>query len=163
MARPRKAASMQTGHTHSKEKLKEIAEYEARLTGDIDKIKIVPDYLDTLGQAYYDYIVKELDVSKLLCNLDIPLVEQTADCLSKIRKADEIINREGIIITQMDRNGNEIIKEHPAIGTKMKYLDRFTKLSGQLSMSPTSRATIASMQIQAKEEEEDPVLKLLSQ
>ena len=59
-------------------------------------------------------------------------MEQTADSLSKMRDCDKIINEEGVIITDVDRYGNDVVKENPAVGTKQKYLNQFRALSTQL-------------------------------
>lgn len=115
MVRPRKPASLKQGKSESKAQLEIRAEAEERLKGNTDLFKDVPEHLDELAQEYYYFIVTELEISDILSNLDIPLLEQTADCLSKMRQADEIINEEGIIIKQQDRYGNELIKEHPAV------------------------------------------------
>jgi len=161
MVMPKKPASLKKGNTESKAQLEIRAEAERRLMGERDRLNEVPEYLDPLAQAYYEFLVKELEVSDILSNLDIPLLEQTADCLSKMRQADDIINEEGIIIKTIDRYGNELIKEHPAVSTKQKYLNQFRALSGSLGLSPSSRAQLASMNIEKKEEEEDPLLKVL--
>ncbi|MEK5205248.1 phage terminase small subunit P27 family [Bacillus sp. FSL R10-2789] len=161
MARPRKPASLKQGKSETQAQLEIRAEAEKRLMGNDNLLQEVPDYLDELAQAYYKFLVHELEISDILSNLDIPLLEQTADCLSKMRQADDIINEEGIIIKQIDRYGNEMIKEHPAVGTKQKYLNQFRALSTQLGLSPASRAQLAGMKIEKKEEDEDPLLKVL--
>ena len=161
MARPRKPAALKKGNSETKEELRIRAEAEERLMGDTDLIKNTPDYLDPLAQAYYNFLVSELEISEILSNLDIPLLEQTADSLSKMRDCDKIINEEGVIITDIDRYGNEVVKENPAVGTKQKYLNQFRALSTQLGLSPASRAQLAGMQIEQAKVEDDPLLKIL--
>ena len=161
MARLKKPASLKQGKSESKVQLQERAEIEDRLKGNTDLFKDVPEHLDELAQQYYLFIVTELEISDVLSNLDIPLLEQTADCLSKIRQADKIINEDGIMINQEDRYGTVQIKEHPAVGTKQKYLNQFRAMSQQLGLSPSSRAQLAGMKIDQQEEEQDPLLKLL--
>lgn len=161
MPRPKKPSSLKTGHTETKEQLKIRAEVEARLSGNDDLLKQVPDYLEPLAQAYYQFIVRELEISNILSNLDIPLLEQTADCLAKMRYCDDILNNEGLIITQIDRYGNPQTREHPAVGTKQKYLNQFRALSTQLGLSPASRAALAGMKIEKEKGEQDPVLQIL--
>lgn len=161
MSRAKKPASLKKGNSESKEQLKERAAMEESLKGNTDLFRTVPEHLDELAQKYYSFLVTELEISDILSNLDIPLLEQTADCLSKMRKADEYINNEGIIISTIDRYGSNITKEHPAVGTKQKYLNQFRALSQQLGLSPASRAQLAGMKIEQKEDEEDPLLKIL--
>lgn len=161
MAAPRKPASLKQGKSETKAQLQLRAEQEEKLKGNTDLFKDVPEHLDELAKEYYQFMVTELEISDILSNLDIPLLEQTADCLSKMRQADAIINEQGIIIEQVDRAGNEIIKEHPAVGTKQKYLNQFRALSNQLGLSPASRASLAGMKMDKQEEDEDPLLQLL--
>lgn len=161
VGRPRKPANLKQGRSENKKQLKEREEQEKRLMGSTDMINNVPDYLDPLAKAYYKFIVIEMEISGLLTNLDIPLLEQIADALSKIRQCDDILNAEGFLIEQIDRYGRTQIKEHPTVKTKMQYMNAFKALSGQLGMSPASRAQLAGIQVQAKEEEQDPLLQLL--
>lgn len=161
MSRARKPALLKQGHSESKEALAKRAKFEEDLKGNIDKFKDIPEHLDEMAQQYYLFLVTELEISDILSNLDIPLLEQTADCLSKMRQSDEIINRDGIIIGIPDRYGNVTLKEHPAVGTKQKYLNQFRAMSQQLGLSPASRAQLAGMKIEEKENEEDPLLQIL--
>ena len=62
---------------------------------------------------------------------------------------------------QIDRYGHTRTMEHPTVKTKMQYMNLFKNLSTQLGLSPSSRAQLAGIQIQAKEESEDPLLQLL--
>lgn len=161
MARARKPASLKQGNSESKAQLELRAQEEEKLKGNTDQFRDVPEHLDDLAKEYYLFLVSELEISDILSNLDIPLLEQTSDCLSKMRQADDIINSEGIMIRATDRYGTEIVKEHPAVATKQKYLNQFRAMSQQLGLSPSSRAQLAGMKIEKKEEEEDPLLKIL--
>lgn len=161
IARPRKPASLKKGKSETKEQLKVRAEEEEKLQGNFDLVNEVPEYLDELAQTYYKFLTSELEISNILSNLDIPLLEQTADSLSKMRQCDDILNKEGLIIRVPDRYGNEMIKEHPAVATKHKYLNQFRALSTQLGLSPSSRAQLAGMKVEDKEVQQDPVLQAL--
>lgn len=161
MARPRKPAAVKAGKSETKAHLEERKEIEKEIKGNSDKIYNIPEQLDDLGKEYYMFLIEELEASNILSNLDIPVLTQTADSLSKMEQADDIIKREGIIYSTYDRFDNEIPKEHPAVGIKQKYLNQFRALSTQLGLSPSARASLSEMKIQAKKEDEDPVLKIL--
>lgn len=163
MSRQRMPAIHKAGKSETKAHLDERAEIEAQLAGDGSLIEQIPEQLDDLGKQYYEFLVDELKVSGILSNLDIPILTQTADCLSKMHQADLIINKEGILWRGEDKFGNEILKEHPTVNTKQKYLSQFRALANQLGLSPSSRAALAETKIQNKNDEEDPVKKLLSQ
>lgn len=161
MARQKKPASLKAGKSETKEQLKVRSEIEGQLLGGTDKINIVPSHLNELAKVYYQFLVSELEISGLLSNLDIPLLEQTADTLSKIRECDNALNAQGLVIEGVDRYGHPFQKENPYVKIKMGYLNQFRNLANQLGLSPSSRASLASKKIDAKEEEEDPLLKIL--
>ena len=161
MARARKPASLKAGKSETKEQLAIRESIEQQLLGNTDKVTIVPDHLNELAKVYYQYLVSELEISGLLSNLDIPVLEQTADSLSKIRECDENLNDEGLVITRIDRYGHENTIENPYVKIKMAYLNQFRSLANQLGLSPSSRAALASKKIEAKEEAEDPLLQIL--
>lgn len=163
MARPRKPASLKQGKSETKQHLEAREEVEQSLKGRSDLVFSVPNQLDELGEAYYRFLVEELRDANILSNLDIPILTQTADALSKMETADEIIKREGLIWEKEDKYGNIEPKEHPAVGIKQKYLNQFRALSTQLGLSPSSRASLAEMNMQKEEDEEDPVLKVIRQ
>jgi P27 family predicted phage terminase small subunit len=161
MARARKPASLKAGKSETKEQLAVRESIEQQLLGGTDKVAIVPEHLDELAKVYYEYLVSELEISGLLSNLDIPVLEQTADSLSKIRDCDEHLNEEGLVITRTDRYGHENVIENPYIKIKMAYLNQFRSLANQLGLSPSSRAALAGKKIEEKEKEEDPLLQIL--
>lgn len=159
--RPRKPAAVKAGKSETKAHLDERNEVERELKGNDDKIYDIPDDLDDIAKVWYQFLITELEASGFLSNLDIPVLSQTADALSKMQQADAIIKREGIIFSTYDRMGNEIPKEHPAVGIKQKYLNQFRALSTQLGLSPSARASLSEMKVQAKKEEDDPVMQIL--
>lgn len=162
--RPRKPASLKHGHSETKEHLDDRADIEEDLKGTDDLVyTTVPETLDDAGKQYYKFIVDNLKTSHVLADLDIPIITQTADCLSKMDQADAIIdkNESGLMLNSLDRYGNVVIKEHPAVGTKMKYLSQFRGLATQLGLSPSARAQLAEMKLQDKANDEDVLLQAL--
>ena len=161
MARKKKPASLKKGKDENKAWIESRMAEEEKLKGDNKMLYDIPDYLDELAQNYYVFLVKELEESDILCNLDKPTLEQTADCLSKIRQADEEINKDGLMLTTIDRYGAEIIKEHPAVRTKHTYLQRYMTLANALGLDPSSRASLAAKKVEAQNNQEDELLKIL--
>lgn len=148
-------------HHHNKKELEAMVKREEQLRGDNDMIHQPPETLSDLGKLYYLFIVRELDKRNILSNLDIPMVEQAADCLDKMQIADEMLNKDGMFIQARDSRGNEFLKEHPAVATKQKYLNQFRFVAGQLGMSPSSRAQMAQADVEAKVEEAKPLNKIM--
>lgn len=162
MARPRKPATLKQGKSETKEYLEDRADVEQDLKGNDDKLRDIPESLDTLGAKYYLYIIDELEISGILGNLDVFIIAQTADCLSKMEQLDEILKTTPLIYDTIDKMGNVIPKEHPAISAKMKYLGQFRALSTQLGLSPSSRAQLADMNMDKQESKDDALLRALA-
>lgn len=162
MARPRTPAKYKKGKSETKEHLEARSKIEEEMSGNTDKLYDVPEVLDDLGKDYYLFILHELEESGILSNLDIPIVQQTADCLSKMDQCDEILNEhKSLLYITYDNRGNEVLKEHPMVGTKQKYLNQFRALCTQLGLSPSSRASLSEAKMQKEKNSEDPLLALL--
>lgn len=161
MARKKKPASLKTGKDENKAWINERLKEEEKLKGDNTLLYEIPEHLDNLAKEYYVFLVKELEESDILCNLDKPTLEQTADCLSKIRQADDEINADGLLIETADRYGVVTKKEHPAVRTKHTYLQRYMTLANALGLDPSSRASLAAKKVEAKSNNEDELLKIL--
>lgn len=161
MSRARRPASVKKGKSETKEHLKRREEIEQMLKGSDDEIYAVPNYFTEEEKIYYKWLVDELKDLNILSNLDKPLLEQTANCIWIMRKCDDEIRENGIIVQKVDRYGNLEDKENPAIKIKLNFQTKYTTLCNQLGLSPSARATIADKQIMAKQEEQDPLLQLI--
>lgn len=162
MARRKLPASLKTGATETKKQLKERHEVEQSLKGGNDLVYATPTHLDPMAKMYYEFLVDELKPTEILANLDIPLLEQTADCLSKIRQCEQMIDSLGLFYEEQDRYGHTKVVENVAVKTKMNLLTKYVQFSNLLGLSPSSRAEIASKKIEAQQNQEDPLLKILN-
>lgn len=130
--------------------------------GKSDDVENIPSHLTEEEKIYYKFLVSELKISNLISNIDKPILEQTANCLYVMRACDDSIRKDGILIKSYDRNGLECLKQNPAIKVKLDYQTKYAQLTNQLGLSPAARSALAGKQIEAKQEAEDPVLKILS-
>lgn len=162
MGRRKLPASLKTGDTENKKQLKERHEMELTLKGSNDLVYSTPTHLDPLAKVYYEFLVDELKPTEILANLDIPLLEQTADCLSKIRQCEQMIDKLGLFYEEQDRYGHTKVVENVAVKTKMNLLTKYVQFSNLLGLSPSARAEIASKKIEAQQNQEDPLLKILN-
>ena len=162
MARPKKPANLQTGHTYSKSQLEEMARLEEEICGNDDVVYLVPEYLNEYAKIYYRYLVDNLRESGVkISNLDKPLLETTADCLSRIYVARKAIDEQGMVLKKIDKNGNEQLVTSPYVKIHLDYMTKLTQLTSRLGLDPSSRSTLATMQLENKEEEQDEVLNLI--
>lgn len=162
MPRPKKPANLQRGHTYSKSQLEEMARLEEEICGNDDVVYLVPEYLNEYAKIYYRYLVDNLRESGVkISNLDKPLIETTADCLSRIYVARKSIDEQGMVLKKIDKNGNEQLITSPYVKIHLDYMTKLTQLTSRLGLDPSSRSTLASMQIENKEDEQDEVLNLI--
>lgn len=162
MPRPKSPARVKKGKSESKETLEKRSSIEESLKGNCDIIDIVPRGLCKDGALYYKFIINELKDLEILSNIDVPTLKITADCLAKIDQLEEIIQEDGLMVEVPDRSsGMMILKEHPAIKTRMSYITQFRSFALQLGMSPSARASLAGLKMEAKMQDEDPVAKAL--
>ena len=78
-----------------------------------------------------------------------------------MHKCDEHIRQNGILVSKPDRFGLVEEKENPSIKIKLNYQSKYQTLCNSLGLSPAARAGLASKKIEAKQNEDDPLLKIL--
>lgn len=129
------------------------AEIEAKSTTE-DKLKgasdelIPPEYLTPSQISIFDYIVKNLEASGILGNLDVYVLAECSICIDRMQEIERTINEAGSIIPSLVR-------------LKETYTKAFFRYCNELSLSPQSRAKLANINAQAAAEE-NPLLKVLS-
>lgn len=163
MARQHSPASLRTGKDKTKRELEEQAALERSLMGSSDLVYNVPEHLDELAKVYYSFIVEELKEADVLANIDIPIVEQTADCLSKLRACDKEIEANGLFVTEMDRYGHKKRVENVAVKTKLNLMTKYGQFANMLGLSPSARASLSAKKIEAKDNSNDPLLQLFKE
>lgn len=163
MARPKKPASLRVRHELTNEEKQEMAEREQELSGGNDLVRVIPNELEgnEVAIQYYKFITKEMEVSDILSNLDIPLLTSICLCLTRMRDANLQIEKVGIVYETYDRDGNINYKKNPSVDVYNAFLTQFKTLATQLGLSPSSRATLAELNVGKKEESEDELLKVL--
>ena len=135
---------------------------EREMIGSDDAIEEVPDHLDEYAKIYYQYIIENLKTSKIpLSNLDKPTIEMVADCLSKVYQCQIAIKEQGLTVEKTERNGAVNHVANPHIKIMHDYQAKFIQMSSQLGMTPSSRSSLASMQVESKVEEQDEVMQLI--
>lgn len=148
MARPTKSVKVMSKNLTKEEKEKRL-EVENKLRGKADKI-IPPSYLNEKQVKIFDYIVQELKASGILGNLDTYILAQCSVAIERIQAIDEQINND---IEQILNKGLSVIRD--------KYVKEFFRCANELSLSPQSRAKLGNINLQAEQEKQDPLLKVL--
>ena len=144
MARPTKAANMTSG-TYRKDVLDARKANEEKLKGQSCSIK-PPTYLSAAQKKIFRYIVSNLESSGILGNLDIYVLAECSICIDRMQEVEKQMNVSGI-------NAN-------LVKVKDSYTKTFFRCCNELSLSPQSRAKLANLSLQAKEE--NPLMKVLA-
>lgn len=151
MGRPAKSIAMKTG-LMTKEEINKRLEGEARLKGKADKLK-APSYLSKEQKAIFNYIMKNLEQSGILGNLDVYVLGQTAITIHRIQECEIAINEQGLF--------DEYGKPNQAVKVKDSYMKEFFKLCNELSLSPQARAKLSNINFQSEQDASDPLTMIL--
>jgi P27 family predicted phage terminase small subunit len=149
MARPTKSVKTMSKNL-TKEEIAVRLQTEEKLKGAADKIS-PPKHLNTKQKKIFKHIVQELKASKVLGNLDIYILSAAAIAIDRIQEIEKQINDD--IKLLMDRS---------LMSAKEKYTKEFFRCCNELSLSPQSRAKLGTINVQAKQQEEEPLLKVLN-
>ena len=147
MARPSKAVNVMSKHLTNSEKNQRL-ENEKKLQGESDGIKPF-SYLSTKQKKIFKYIVKNLEPSGILGNLDNYVLSECAVCIDRMQDIESQINKNPSLIT-----------DNTLMSAKDKYTKAFFRYCNELCLSPQSRAKLANIGTAA--EEENPLLKALN-
>jgi P27 family predicted phage terminase small subunit len=148
MARPTKSVKTMSKNLTKEEKNARL-EAEEKLKGGADNIS-PPTHLNARQKKIFSNIVDEMKASGILGNLDVHILGVCAIAIDRIQQIEKMINKDlGKIL---DKN---------LMSAKDKYTKDFFRCCNELSLSPQSRAKLGNINVQAKQQEDDPLLKLL--
>lgn len=148
MARPSMSATVTSKHLTEEERKNKI-ETEQKLKGSSDNIK-PPKHLSVKQRKIFKYIVDELVNSDILGNLDIYVLSTTAICIDRLQEIEKLINED-----------IEKLNDRKLMGSRKDYQSDLFRCMSELSMTPASRAKLGNINLQAQQNQEDPVLNIL--
>ena len=149
MARPSKSVKTISKNLTIEEKTERL-ETEEKLKGGVDKIS-PPSYLNEKQKQIFSYIVAELEVSGILGNLDIYILSTCSVAIDRLQNIESMINQDSGMMLNKD-----------LMSAKDKYTKDLFRTTNELSLSPQSRAKMGNINLRAKENKEDAVLKILA-
>lgn len=147
MARPCKPASLLTECSQTKAEIQSRIDNEAKLRGDVTKIK-APKHLSKVQKKLFNDIVKKLDASQILSDKDTYLLAEFSISIDRLQEIERQINEEP-----------SLLFDTSVMSSKDKYTKIFFRCCNELGFSPQSRAKIANINLQSKEE--NPLIKAL--
>jgi P27 family predicted phage terminase small subunit len=149
MGRPSKNVGVSSKNL-TKEEKQVRKQTEEKLKGGSDKIS-PPSSLTIKQKKFFKAVVKELKPSGILSNLDVYVLAAFAVAKDRLDHIEKLINENEKLL--LDKN---------LMSAKDKYSKDFFRCCSELSLSPQSRAKLGTINLQAKQNEEDPLLKLLA-
>ena len=148
MGRPAKAVNTMSKHLTKDEREKRL-QAENKMKCSSDKLK-PPAYLSVSQKKIFRYIVDELKESEILGNLDIFILSTCCIAIDRLQNIEISIN-----------NCNDNLTDKALMNAKDKYSKDLYRCCNELSLSPQSRAKIANINTQSKED--DLLLKALTE
>lgn len=156
IGRPNKPLSIKSKN-HTKAEILAIQEAEEQLKGKDDYIYEVPDDITDDEKVVYQFLVDELKESKILSNLDTFLLRNLSFSVAGMIRTQEMINASDKLVQKS--NGDWV--KNPLYGVLADYQKQFNWGCKELGLSPSSRSAIANINLQAQQQEQDPLLRVL--
>ena len=149
MGRPAKAVRTLSGHL-TKDEMDTRLAVEETLRGDDDKI-IPPDWLTDGQRGVFNLVVEELAASEILGNVDVYVLTQFAVATERMFDLERRVN-----------DSPRLVQDKELIFARNSYVKDFWRGANELSLSPQARSKIGAITQAKKEEEQDPLRKLLN-
>lgn len=150
MTRPSKSAKVLHPKSQTKDEINARIETEDTLRGNSDKIK-PPNRLNSNQKKIFEYIVGELEASKILGNVDSYMLEMGAIAIDRLQCIERLINQDF----------DSTIRDKDLMSAKRQYTADFLKFCAETCLSPQSRAKMGILAANKMMEEKDPLLKVL--
>lgn len=156
MAKASKPVALQSAHL-TQEQIEKRKQAEERLKGNSNLVYTPPKQLSKEEKKIYKFIVKELESSNILNNLDITILETTVDAIYRMKECKDNIDKYGVVTFKEDGS----MQRNPATIIYKDYNAIFNKCCMELGLSPSARAKLSVLNVNSKEEKEDELLKIL--
>jgi len=150
LTRPSKSAKVLHPRSQTKDEINNRIETEEMLKGGSDKIK-PSSRLNANQKKVFEYIVGELEASKILGNVDSYMLEMGAIAIDRLQCIERRINQDF----------DEAIRDKELMSAKRAYTADFLKFCAETCLSPQSRAKMGILAANKAMEDKDPLLKVL--
>jgi P27 family predicted phage terminase small subunit len=149
LVKPSKSARL-SDKKISKSEIRNLLEAEEKLKGGSDRVK-PSSYLNAKQKSIFKQIVRELETSGIIGNLDVYILDLTAIAIDRLRSIEQAVNQD--FSKLLDKT---------LMATKSKYTNDLFSGMKELSLSPSARVKIVNLNQEAEENAQDPLLKLLN-
>lgn len=143
MGRYRKPYYTQKSHLTQEEKAN-LEQAEQMVTVGREDLAKPPSWLvDSAAKKEFRRIVNELNQIDIVGNLDLGNIGGYCNAYSYYRKATDELKKASLTVTTYDKDGNEIIKEHPLVNIQKKYAEEMRKFASLVGLTIDSRLKAA--------------------
>ncbi|MCP2043491.1 phage terminase small subunit P27 family [Pontibacter sp. HSC-36F09] len=131
--------------TDSKEKalkgtLRKSRELKAPTTSTtFDQAPEPPKDLPAYAQEVWRITAKELQEQKILTVVDLPLFKSYCFCLHMMKEAQEYLEKEGLVITQVNTKGQQYQAKSPYVSILNDATSQANRLGAAFGLNPLSR------------------------
>lgn len=142
------------GKDLNKEQKQARKDMEESMKGSDDKVYDLSFVVPKEEKEIYRWFIEEFKTTKLLSNIDLPLIEQLSFSLAQINIAKADIRNRGHYVND---------KINPSVGIYDKFSIQFKNLCTELGCSPKARGSIAKTRVDMKEQAQDPLMQLMNE
>lgn len=115
-------------------------------------VEVPKSLTDDKAREMWGYLVNRFTESRMLTELDLPLLELMCIEWQRYLKYESAIELQGEVITYLNTSENEVTKINPYMSLRDKALTRFTELAYRFGMTPSDRSKVTQI---GKEETSD--------
>ena len=116
---------------------------ENKYKPNMDKV-VCPDWLDAEAKKHWALLSAELQTLNLLTNVDVGALAICCDALSKFVKANQEIEKHGMLVTYTNKGGNKNIVPNPYVALSNKYSDVYKRYCTEFGLTPAARLKLAA-------------------
>lgn len=142
--KPLKVHLAQGNPSHlTKAEIEKREELEDRYNPNADKIDC-PDWLDVEAKTHWDILSAELQQLDLLTNVDVGALAICCNAFSKFIKANQEIEKHGMLVTYTNKGGNKNIVPNPYVAMSNKYSEVYKRYCTEFGLTPAARTRLAT-------------------
>ncbi|MCR3758165.1 phage terminase small subunit P27 family [Clostridium felsineum] len=153
MSAPRQKTENLKKHITNEEKELRIKQEEILKQLPNDKIR-PPTWLSKRSKSIFKQIVKELETTQLLANLDVHDLSVLSDAFDKYIEATIALNTGTLTVMETNKNGSTKEVPSPYIRIQNGYADIIKKYSVEFGLTPASRQRLIDINTELKDDDE---------
>ena len=116
---------------------------ENKYKPNMDKVRC-PTWLDAEAKKHWTLLSAELQEFDLLTNVDVGALAICCDAFSKFIKANNEIEKHGMLVTYANKGGNKNIVPNPYVALSNKYSDVYKRFCTEFGLTPAARLKLAA-------------------